>query len=354
MRRPIGIERTGSVSVGLTLSRMATTKIKDEIIRVARRKRFVVTDLTLVRDKRLSWAARGLLNYLLSLPDNWKIRPEALATQSPANITAVRSLLKELAKFRYMMRLKYKAEDGTFGWRTIVSERPLTDEQIGTYSSPQIPLPFAGTPSAGFPCVEQPGNGATANGEPGDISKTKGKEGSGESNNDAKEEQKRISLAMQARVYFDLWKQVMNHPETELDDKRKALIIKRLKAGDTIEKLHKSTIGYRINPFHRGKNKAKTIHDKVSLICRDSEHVEAGLGYYEKRYGNVYPPPTETGSVPDASFNSELAAFVFEQCIAGVNPDEVLKLAVEKFGEEHRDAATQTIEFFNQAKAELT
>jgi len=43
------------------------------IIRARRRHRFVVLDQGAVEDTRLSWAARGLLGYLLSRPDDWKV-----------------------------------------------------------------------------------------------------------------------------------------------------------------------------------------------------------------------------------------------------------------------------------------
>ena len=40
------------------------------IIRAQRRHRFVIVDQRAVEDSRLSWAARGLLAYLLSRPDD--------------------------------------------------------------------------------------------------------------------------------------------------------------------------------------------------------------------------------------------------------------------------------------------
>ncbi len=43
------------------------------IIRSPRRHRFVIIDQHAVEDSRLSWAARGLLGYLLSRPDDWKV-----------------------------------------------------------------------------------------------------------------------------------------------------------------------------------------------------------------------------------------------------------------------------------------
>ena len=43
------------------------------IHRAARRHRYVIVDQAAVADTRLSWAARGLLAYLLPRPDDWKV-----------------------------------------------------------------------------------------------------------------------------------------------------------------------------------------------------------------------------------------------------------------------------------------
>jgi hypothetical protein len=47
--------------------------VTQTIRRAARRHRFVIVDQAAVEDTRLSWAARGLLAYLLSWPDDWKV-----------------------------------------------------------------------------------------------------------------------------------------------------------------------------------------------------------------------------------------------------------------------------------------
>ena len=47
--------------------------MSNTIIRAPRRHRFVTIDQSAVEDSRLSWAARGLLGYLLSRPDDWKV-----------------------------------------------------------------------------------------------------------------------------------------------------------------------------------------------------------------------------------------------------------------------------------------
>lgn len=49
-----------------------------------------------LRDRRLSWGARGLFAFLWDLPDGWKLRSSHLAGMGPDGLTAVRSRLGEL------------------------------------------------------------------------------------------------------------------------------------------------------------------------------------------------------------------------------------------------------------------
>ena len=48
--------------------------MESTIKRSARRRQYVIIEQSVVEDSRLSWAARGILGYLLSRPDNWQIR----------------------------------------------------------------------------------------------------------------------------------------------------------------------------------------------------------------------------------------------------------------------------------------
>lgn len=50
----------------------------------------------LLRDSRLSFAARGLFSFLWDLPQNWRANSSHLVSQSPQGKDAVRTMLKEL------------------------------------------------------------------------------------------------------------------------------------------------------------------------------------------------------------------------------------------------------------------
>lgn len=71
------------------------------IIRAPRRHRFLVIDQRAIEDERLSWAARGLLGYLLSKPDDWKVLVNDLRKRGDLGRDGIYRLLKELRTVGY-------------------------------------------------------------------------------------------------------------------------------------------------------------------------------------------------------------------------------------------------------------
>lgn len=87
------------------------------------------------QDDRLSWEARGLLAYLLSKADNWKVRLGDLRREGGAGRDQVRRILKELETARYMMRERVRIGRGRFDWICTVFEKP----QAGINSNSPCP-----------------------------------------------------------------------------------------------------------------------------------------------------------------------------------------------------------------------
>lgn len=78
---------------------------------------FYVLSKSISEDARLSWAARGLLVYLLGKPDNWKISVESLRRQTEgARVRTGRdgiyALLSELEQAGYLSREQQRGEGG--------------------------------------------------------------------------------------------------------------------------------------------------------------------------------------------------------------------------------------------------
>ncbi|WP_408605263.1 helix-turn-helix domain-containing protein [Caldicellulosiruptor acetigenus] len=104
------------------------------IIRVSKRDcPYVIVDKTALNDNRLSWKAKGLLCYLLSLPDDWKINLRELTTHSSDGRDSTQSALNELIKFGYCVKERVRDEKGRFaGYMYTVYERP-----IGSNNAPE-------------------------------------------------------------------------------------------------------------------------------------------------------------------------------------------------------------------------
>lgn len=68
---------------------------------VIRENPYIKIDKTGIEDGRVSWAASGLLTYLVGRPENWQINIEHLATVKTDKRDATRTALNELRKYGY-------------------------------------------------------------------------------------------------------------------------------------------------------------------------------------------------------------------------------------------------------------
>lgn len=114
------------------------------IIRAPRPKaNYTVVSNEVIRDTRLGWRARGLLIYLLSMPDNWRTTNANLAAMSPDGIHAVRSAMTQLEGYGYIRRVKHQNERGEWSTSTLVYDRPVDNPGDKYLTFPQ--------PGTGFP-----------------------------------------------------------------------------------------------------------------------------------------------------------------------------------------------------------
>jgi hypothetical protein len=67
------------------------------------------------KDKRLSLKAKGLLSQMLSLPDDWNYTMNGLVVINKENITAIKTALKELKSFGYLVITKKMPDETESG-----------------------------------------------------------------------------------------------------------------------------------------------------------------------------------------------------------------------------------------------
>lgn len=80
-----------------------------------------------IRDSSLSWKARGILCYLLSLPDDWQLYMEELESHATDGETALRSGIEELERGGYISKRQLR-DTGTgqiSGYEYVVTEAPV-------------------------------------------------------------------------------------------------------------------------------------------------------------------------------------------------------------------------------------
>jgi hypothetical protein len=101
--------------------------MSNTIIRAPRRHRFLIIDQSAVEDERLSWAARGLLGYLLSRPDDWKVLISDLRKRGDLGRDGIYRLLKELRNTGYVQFVRSRDQQGRIrGGTYIVQEIPAS------------------------------------------------------------------------------------------------------------------------------------------------------------------------------------------------------------------------------------
>ena len=103
--------------------------------RVSKNKNYTTINNTGLRDERLTWKAKGILVYILSLPDDWVFYMEEISKHSKDGIASLKAGMKELKECGYVKRFPIKGEDGKIHkWETIIYEVPQVEK-------PQVEIP---------------------------------------------------------------------------------------------------------------------------------------------------------------------------------------------------------------------
>ncbi len=122
---------------------MSEDKRLNEIIRVKKcQNNFVMMDKTFLEDTRLSFKAKGILAYLLSKPDNWKVIVGNLVNSSTDGKKAIYSGLKELKDCGYYKKIPIRDENGRkiIRWESTIYEIPELPEILKTEENSGVSL----------------------------------------------------------------------------------------------------------------------------------------------------------------------------------------------------------------------
>ena len=97
---------------------------KKNIVRVQKNKEnpYVMINKSCLNDANLSWAAKGLHSYLLSLPDDWEIYIDELIKHTSAGRDHTYRVVNELLEHGYMEKVQYRCEGKILGLNYTVFE----------------------------------------------------------------------------------------------------------------------------------------------------------------------------------------------------------------------------------------
>ena len=123
------------------------------VFRVERTNNYTVMSNYHLRDKTISFKAKGLLSMMLSLPENWDYTLAGLARISLEGKDAIRAAVVELEKAGYIQRGQTTDKAGKFsGNEYIIREYPTAQ------------APSLEEPSSENPTTEKPATGSTQTG----------------------------------------------------------------------------------------------------------------------------------------------------------------------------------------------
>lgn len=110
------------------------------VFRVEKNKNYTVMSNYHLKDKNLSLRAKGLLSYMLILPDDWDYSLNGLTSKSKESIRVIRSTIEELKNNAYLIINKCRNAKGLFEYEYVIYEKPQKErtEEITTEITKKI------------------------------------------------------------------------------------------------------------------------------------------------------------------------------------------------------------------------
>ena len=116
---------------------------------------YLIVANQVVRDQALSFKARGILAYLLSMPDNWKVSASAIARASDRDgRESILSGLRELEGAGYLRRWRHQDEAGNITNESVIFDTPKpVSNPVQNHVGKGLSYPL---PITDFPTTENP------------------------------------------------------------------------------------------------------------------------------------------------------------------------------------------------------
>ena len=137
----------------------------DTIRRAKRTGNFTTVRNEYLQDVNLSWKAKGLITYIMSLPPDWQLNLYDLKKRSKDGRDATAAGLRELITNGYCQRYKIRSDGGTFAG----CDYEVSDIKEFEPEQPQTENPFMDTPQTGNPVAVNPETEKPDTGKPTQV-----------------------------------------------------------------------------------------------------------------------------------------------------------------------------------------
>ncbi|MDE6141278.1 MAG: helix-turn-helix domain-containing protein, partial [Bacilli bacterium] len=99
------------------------------VFKIEKTKNYTIMSNYHLRDINLSLKAKGLLSFMLSLPEDWDYSLNGLVSVSKESKKAIRSILNELKENGYLIVEQTREKNGYYKYNYIIYEVPSTIEK---------------------------------------------------------------------------------------------------------------------------------------------------------------------------------------------------------------------------------
>ena len=245
------------------------------VFKIEKQKNYTVMSNYHLQDKNLSYKAKGLRSFMLSLPEDWDYSLNGLASVSKEGIKAIKNIVAELKERGYLIIEKIppnKSETGRFEYIYHIYESKQIPEKQEVENQPlEIQVAEVQTAENQSAEIQELENLQQLNTNELKTKKEKTKK--------PKEEKQKISFGEFQNVF-------LTQPEI---DKLKVLYINETKFNEGIEILssYKESSGKKYKSDYAVLNKSNWVYKKVFPKVSQLHFVsnEANGGKYSKCYG---------------------------------------------------------------------
>lgn len=127
------------------------------VFRVDKTRAYTVMSNHHLHNKKLSFKAKGLLSFMLSLPEDWNYTERGLSRFARDGRDSIRAALLELEAEGYLIRRQSRKADGTLAeMEYTIYEQPLVENVPGQQIENTDIMPYPENPSSVKPSSENP------------------------------------------------------------------------------------------------------------------------------------------------------------------------------------------------------